>query len=139
MTKLLPLPTPARLSKLGRGLAAAQALKETLTILLLGVPLVREEPVMLLSLLPGLVLYLLHWQMWRGRVRWRYAAVVWAFTLLDELWGWEVFRELAAPTQGQIRLLHWSYFLGLGLIGLALAEIGWRYRRSRAKALGKSV
>ena len=139
MSHFYPLPTPAKLSPLGRGLAAAQVIKETLTIVLLGVPLVREEPVILLSALPGLVLYLLHWQMWRGRVRRRYAAAVWAFTLLDELWGWELFRELDNPTRGQVHLLHWSYFLGLGLILLALVEIGWRYRQARARARSKRV
>ena len=137
MAHLHSLPTPVKLSKLGRGLAAAQVIKETLTIVLLGVPLVREEPIILLSALPGLVLYLLHWQMWRGRVRRRYAAAVWAFTLLDELWGWFLFRELDAPTRGQVRLMHWSYFLGLGLILLALVEVSWRYRRARAKTLRK--
>jgi len=137
MSSQHPLPTPAKLSKTGRGLAAAQALKETATILFLGVPLVREEPIILLSALPGLVLCLLHWQMWRGRVRWRYAAVVWAFTLLDELWGWVLFQELDNPTRGQVRLLHWSYFVGLGLVALALGEIGWRFWRKRVKRLRK--
>lgn len=128
-----PLVVP-KLSRLGRALAGAQVLKETLSVLLLGVPLVRQEPLVLLSALPGVVLYLLHWQLALGRVGRAFAAAVWGFTLLDELWGWFLFQELDEPTRGQVRLLHWSYFLGLGLILLALGELGWRWRQRRIKA-----
>ena len=31
-------------------------------------------------------------------------------------------------------MLHWSYFLGLGFILLALGELGWRWQRRRAAA-----
>ena len=103
-------------------------------MVLLGLPLVREEPLVLLSALPGVVLYLLHWQLALGRVGRVFAATVWGFTLLDELWGLLLFKELDAPTRGQIRLLYWSYFLGLGLILLALGELGWRWQRHRAQA-----
>jgi toxin CptA len=123
-----------KLSKLGRGLAAAQVLKETLSIVALGLPLVREEPLVLLSALPGLVLYLLHWQLALGRVGRVFASVVWVLTLLDELWGLLLFQELEAPTRGQIRMLHWSYFLGLGIILLALAELAWRWQRNKLRA-----
>lgn len=129
------LPKPAKLSKIGRGLAGAQAVKETLTIIFLGLPMVKAQPLILLSALPGVVLYLLHWYMALGRPFRRLAFVVWVFTLLDELWGLLLFKELEEPTRGQIRLLHWSYFLGLGFILLALLEIFWRWRRSRAKVL----
>ncbi|MBD2724239.1 hypothetical protein [Hymenobacter armeniacus] len=131
---LHPLPVFPKLSKLGRGLAAVQVLKETLSIVFLGLPLVQEEPLVLLSALPGVVLYLLHWQLALGRVGRVFAAVVWALTLLDELWGLLLFQELDAPTRGQVRMLHWSYFLGLGIILAALAELGWRWQRNRARA-----
>ncbi len=131
---LHPLPVAPKLSRLGRGLAGAQVLKETLSIVFLGLPLVKEEPLVLLSALPGVVLYLLHWQLALGRVGRIFAAAVWAFTLVDELWGLFLFKELESPTRGQIRMLHWSYFLGLGLILLALGELGWRWQRHRAKA-----
>ena len=94
---------------------------------------------MLLSAVPGLVLYLLHWFMAFGRPERRLAAAVWAFTLLDEVWGLLLFNELEAPTYKQVRLLHWSYFTGLGIIVVALAEIGWRWRKARRKALRKQV
>ena len=131
-THLHPLPTTRSLSRLGRTLAGAQALKETLTILFLGLPLVREEPLVLLSALPGLVLYGLHWHLALGRAARGLAAAVWVFTLLDELGGLLLCEELDSPTRGQIRLLHWSYFLGLAFILLALGELGWRWSRRRA-------
>ena len=131
---LHPLPYASKLSRLGRSLAGAQVLKETLSIIFLGLPLVDEAPLVLLSALPGVALYLLHWQLALGRVGRIFATAVWVFTLLDELWGLILFRELDSPTRGQIRMLYWSYFLGLGIILLALGELGWRWQRRRAKA-----
>jgi len=129
-----PLPTIPKLSRIGRALAGAQVLKETLSIIFLGLPLVKEAPLVLLSALPGVVLYLLHWHLALGRAGRVFATAVWAFTLLDELWGLLLFQELDSPTRSQIRLLHWSYFLGLAIILLALGELGWRWQRRRAKA-----
>lgn len=131
---LHPLPSVPKLSHVGRGLAGAQVLKETLSVIFLGLPLVKEAPLVLLSALPGVVLYVLHWNLALGRVGRVFAAVVWAFTLLDELWGLFLFEELDSPTRAQIRMLHWSYFLGLGLILLALGELGWRWQLRRARA-----
>ena len=131
---LHPLTTIPKLSRLGRALAGAQVLKETLSIIFLGLPLIKAAPLMLLSALPGVVLYLLHWHLALGRAGRIFAAAVWAFTLVDELWGLLLFQELDSPTRGQIRMLHWSYFLGLGIILLALAELAWRWQRHRAKA-----
>ncbi|GAB2848755.1 hypothetical protein [Hymenobacter ruber] len=131
---LHPLPVVPKLSRFGRALAGAQVLKETLSIIFLGLPLVKAAPLVLLSALPGVVLYLLHWQLALGRVGRVFAAAVWGFTLIDELWGLLLFQELDSPTRGQIRLLHWSYFLGLGIILLALGELGWRWQRRRVKA-----
>ena len=127
--------TPAipKLSRMGRALAGAQVLKETLSIIFLGLPLVKETPLVLLSVLPGVVLYLLHWQLALGRVGRMFATAVWVFTLLDELWGLLLFEELDSPTRGQIRMLYWSYFLGLFIILLALGELGWRWQRHRTK------
>ncbi|WP_152560019.1 hypothetical protein [Hymenobacter sp. IS2118] len=129
-----PLPPVPMLSRLGRALAGAQVLKETLTMLFLGWPLVKDAPLVLLSALPGVVLYLLHWHLALGRAGRVFAAVVWGFTLLDELWGLLLFQELDSPTRAQIRMLYWSYFLGLGFILLALGELGWRWQRRRRKA-----
>lgn len=132
---LHPSAVVPKISRFGRALAGAQVLKETLSIIFLGLPLVKAAPLVLLSALPGVVLYLLHWHLALGRAGRVLAAAVWAFTLLDELWGLLLFQELDSPTRGQIRLLHWSYFLGLGIILLALGELGWRWQRRRAKAL----
>lgn len=131
---LHPLPAVPKLSRLGRALAGAQVLKETLSIIFLGLPLVKASPLVLLSALPGVALYLLHWQLALGRAGRVFAAAVWGFTLIDELWGLLLFQELDSPTRGQIRMLHWSYFLGLGIILLALGELGWRWQHQRAKA-----
>ena len=117
------------ISRLGRFLAGAQVLKETLSIIFLGLPLVKAVPLVLLSALPGVILYLLHWHLALGRAGRIFAAAIWVFTLLDELWGLFLFQELDSPTRAQIRMLHWSYFLGLGIILLALAELGWRWQR----------
>lgn len=133
ISRLRPLPIVPQLSRLGRSLAGAQALKETLSIIFLGLPLVKEAPLVLLSALPGVVLYLLHWHLALGRAGRVLAAIVWAFTLLDELWGLFLFQELDSPTRGQIRMLHWSYFLGLAIILVALAELGWRWQSRRIK------
>lgn len=122
------------LSQLGRFLAGAQVLKETLSIIFLGLPLVKAAPLVLLSALPGVVLYLLHWHLALGRAGRIFAAAIWGFTLMDELWGLFLFRELDSPTRGQVRMLHWSYFLGLGIILLALGELAWRWQRSRRRA-----
>ncbi|GAB3291327.1 hypothetical protein GCM10027511_04370 [Hymenobacter humi] len=123
-----------KLSRFGRTMAGAQVLKETLSMIFLGLPLVKAAPLVLLSALPGVVLYALHWQLALGRVGRTFATAVWVFTLLDELWGLLLFQELDAPTRGQIRLLHWSYFLGLGIILTALVELGWRWQLRRARA-----
>ena len=132
---LRPLPALPKLSRWGRGLAGLQVLKETLSIIFLGLPLVKASPLILLAALPGVVLYLLHWHLTLGRVGRMFAAAVWAFTLVDELWGLLLFKMMEEPTHGQVRMLHWSYFLGLGIILVALADLGWRWQRSRAKAL----
>ena len=131
---LHPLPAAPKLSRLGRSFAGAQVLKETLSIIFLGLPLIQAQPLVLLSALPGVVLYVLHWQLVLGRVGRGFAAAVWGFTLLDELWGLFLFQELDSPTQAQIRLLHWSYFLGLGIILLAVGELGWRWQARRVRA-----
>ncbi|HEX8656565.1 MAG TPA: hypothetical protein VF690_03485 [Hymenobacter sp.] len=127
------LPAVPKLSRLGRSLAAAQAIKETVSLVFLGLPLVKEAPLVLLSALPGVVLYLLHWHLALSRATRIFAVAVWAFTLVDELWGLLLFQELDSPTRGQIRMLYWSYFLGLGIIVLALGELGWRWQHRRTK------
>lgn len=133
------LPQSKRLSPVGRGLAAAQLAKETLTIVLLGVPLLLEQPLLVVAAIPGLVLYLFRWVMVLGRIPRRTAAGLWLFTLLDELWGLALYlHAYDAPTARQLRYLKWSVGLGLSLTLAALAEIAWqRYgeRRSLRRAL----
>ena len=133
------LPQPKRLSPLGRGLAAAQLTKETLTIVLLGVPLLLAQPMLAVAALPGLVLYLFRWVMVLGQMPRRAAARLWVFTLLDELWGLSLYlHAYDAPTARQLRYLKWSVGLGLFFTLAALAEIAYqRYgeRRSLRRAL----
>lgn len=133
------LPQPKRLSSFGRGLAAAQLAKETLTIVLLGVPLLLEQPLLALAALPGLVLYLFRWVLVLGRLPRRAGARIWVFTLVDELWGLSLYlHAYDAPTARQLRYLKWSVGLGLVFTLAALAEIAYqRYgeRRSLRRAL----
>ena len=131
---LHPSSVVPKISHLGRFLAGVQVLKETLSIIFLGLPLVKAAPLVLLSALPGVVLYLMHWHLALGRAGRVFAAAIWVFTLLDELWGLFLFQELDSPTRAQIRMLHWSYFLGLGIILLALGELAWRWQRNRRHA-----
>jgi toxin CptA len=133
------LPQPKRLSLLGRGLAAAQLAKETLTIVLLGVPLLLEQPVLGLAAIPGLVLYLFRWVIVLGRLPRQAAMRIWLFTLLDEVWGLGLYlHAYDAPTARQLRYLKWSFGLGLLFTLAALTEIAYqRYgeRRSLRRAL----
>jgi len=127
-----PIPQPKRLSAFGRGLAAAQLLKETLTIVLLGVPLLLAQPLLVPAVLPGLVLYLFRWVLVLGRLPRRAAAGIWVFTLIDELWGLGLYLNACdAPTARQLRYLTWSVGLGLAFTLAALAEIALRRRRER--------
>lgn len=126
------LPKPKLLSPLGRGIAAAQLAKETLTIVLLGVPLLLAQPVLALAAVPGLVLYTFRWVMVLGRVGQRGAVLVWVFTLIDELWGLSLyFQAYDAPTARQLRYVKWSYGLGLTFTLVALLEIAYRRYRAR--------
>ena len=130
----VPLPAPRKLSRLGRALAAAQALKETLSFLLLLVPLAiaLRSPLVLVSALPGLVLYGLHLYLVGGRASRLLALVAWGLTLADELWAVFLYHDLGAPLAA--RRLHLSHWLGVGLSLLALAELAWHPRRRRRAA-----
>lgn len=126
------LPRPKRLSAFGRGLAAAQLIKESLTIVLLGVPLLLAQPLLAPAALPGLVLYLFRWVIVLGRIPRRSATRIWIFTLLDELWGVSLYLQAYdAPTARQLRYLKWSVGLGLVFTLTALAEIAYRRYRER--------
>ena len=141
-SRIHSIPSPKLLSPLGRGLAGLQLTKETLTIILLGLPLLRAQPVLFPAALPGMVLYIFRWTMVLGRVRRRAATAMWLFTLLDELWGLAVYlRAVDEPTARQMRYLTWSYALGMGFTVAALLEIGYgRYReRRRLRVLAKAA
>lgn len=131
----LRLPALPHLSRLGRALAGLQVAKETLTIVFLGLPLLWEAPLLAPAALPGLVLYWLRWRMaFLNDLPRRAALVVWALTLVDELWGLVLFlRFNANPTAREMWLLRWSYGLGLGLTLAALAELGWHRAQKKAK------
>ncbi|MFD1469207.1 hypothetical protein ACFQ48_13315 [Hymenobacter caeli] len=129
MPPTLTLPASPRLSRLGRALAAAQAAKETLSFLLLVLPLALEAPLVLVSALPGLVLYALHLYLAAGRATRLLALAAWVLTLADELWAVLLYHDLGAPVPA--RRLHLSHCLGLGISLLALAELAWRWPRRR--------
>ncbi|TDN36446.1 hypothetical protein E4631_18690 [Hymenobacter sp. UV11] len=143
MTQTLPHPSPRsrpqarhepkQLSRLGQVLAGLQLAKETLTIVLLGVPLLLAQPVLAPAALPGVVLYLFRWVMVLGRMRRRAAAGIWLFTLIDELWGLSLYlHAYDEPTDRQLRYLKWSVGLGLTFTLAALGEIFYqRYREGR--------
>lgn len=126
------LPVAKRLSALGRWLAGLQLAKETLTIVLLGVPLLVQQPVLAPAALPGVVLFLYRWGLVLGQVTRRGAAVVWLCTLLDEAWGLILYLNVVdEPTARQLHYLSWSYGLGLACTLAALAEIYLGRRRER--------
>lgn len=128
----LSLPAPPKLSRLGRALAAAQAVKETLSFLLLVLPLALEAPLVLVSALPGLGLYLLHLYLAGGRASRVLALAAWVLTLADELWAVLLYHDLGAPLPA--RRLHLSHCLGIAFSLLALAELAWRWPRRRRPA-----
>ncbi len=136
MHLLLPLPAPPKASRLGQALAAAQAAKETQSFLLLVVPLSLEVPLVLISALPGLVLYALHLYLARGRATRVLALVTWLLTLADELWAVFLYNGLGAPLPAW--RLHLSHCLGLVISLLALAELArrWWWRRPPVPAGG---
>ncbi|MGI4872730.1 MAG: hypothetical protein ACRYFX_16340 [Janthinobacterium lividum] len=137
-----PIPSPKLLSPQGRALAALQLAKETLTIVLLGLPLLLAQPVLFPAAIPGMVLYAFRWVMVLGQVRRRAATAVWLFTLVDELWGLAVYlHAVDAPTARQLRYLKWSYGLGMAFTLAALLEIGYRRytERRRLRALVKAT
>jgi toxin CptA len=126
------LPRSKQLSAIGRGLAATQLVKETLTIVLLGVPLLLAQPLLAPAAIPGLVLYLFRWVIVLGRIPRRAVNRIWLFTLLDELWGLGLYLyAYDAPTARQLRYLKWSVGLGLAFTLTALAEIGYQRYRER--------
>ncbi|MGI4884367.1 MAG: hypothetical protein ACRYFR_05345 [Janthinobacterium lividum] len=125
----LSLPAPPKISRLGRALAAAQAAKETLSFLLLVLPLVPEAPLVLVSALPGLGLYLLHLYLAGGRASRMLAVAAWVLTLADELWAVLLYHDLGAPLPA--RRLHLSHCLGIAISVLALAELARRGLRRR--------
>jgi len=128
-----PIPSPKMLSPLGRALAALQLAKETATIVLLGVPLLYERPLLVLATLPGMALYLFRWVVVLSNMRRRAVVAIWVLTIIDELWGLALYlRAVDAPTMRQLRYLNWSYGLGLVFSLAALLEIGYQRYRERA-------
>lgn len=130
------LPAPAASSVLGRALAGAQVVKESLSALLL-VPVLLARPVFLLTSLPSLVLFLLHGALAMGWLRRRVASVVWVLTLIEELWSW-LLREMAASSATRLYVTRISFGFGLLFSVSALLELAWRWRRRRL-ALGRNV
>ena len=126
-------PIPASTSWLRRGLAGAQVLKETWSAVVLMLPGLLARPWLVTAALPGLVLYALHGALALGRLPRRTAALIWGITLVDEVGSW-LFREVTAGSAARLQLVRLSFFGGLLLSVLALAELAWHRHRRRGAA-----
>ena len=120
--------TPVTTSPLGRGLALAQVLKETLSALLLVLPTLLLRPWLVVAALPAVVLYGLHWALALSQLRRRAAALVWGVTLVEEVSTW-LLREVMATSVGRVHAGRVVFMTGLVISLLALVELAWRARR----------
>lgn len=127
----LTLTAPVPSSRLRRGLAAAQVLKETASALLLVLPVLLGRPWFVAAALPGLVLYGLHGALALGRLRRSAAGLVWGVTLIDELGSWLI-RELTTTSPARHYLVQLSFIIGLIISLSALLELAWRWRLAAA-------
>ena len=125
------LPPPAKTSRWGRGLAGAQVVKETLSAVVLVLPVLLARPWVLTTLLPAVVLYGLHVALVLSGLRRRVAGLVWGFTLIEEGGTW-LLREVAATSASSLYYTRVSFGLGLLISVVALMELAWRWQRRRA-------
>lgn len=122
-------------TSLGRWLAGAQQLKDTLTILGLNVLLLFG--LLLLGLpIPGLVLYALRWRLARGKATQNRALWIWGLSVVHELlcavlfFSQEVHQELGS----------YASWIGSGyLLGAALSAVGFAEAESWRTEVGETL
>ena len=111
----------SEISRLGRWLAGAQQLKDTLTIV--GMNIVLLFGLLFFGLpLPGLVLYALRWRLMRGKATRANAIWLWALGLLHELLCVALFAstDVRSELHEMAEYLTYGYALGafISLAGL---------------------
>jgi branched-subunit amino acid ABC-type transport system permease component len=114
-------PAPLEISRLGRWLAGAQQLKDTLTII--GMNLLLVFALFFYGLpIPGLILYFLRWRIANGRSSYQRAVVLWGLSAVHELLCMLLFQS----TEMQAEMHEWSEWLSFGYtLGLLLSVAGF--------------
>ena len=112
---------PLQISRLGRWLAGAQQLKDTLTIL--GMNIMLLFALLFFGLpIPGLILYFLRWRLARGVGSYSRALVLWGLSAVHELLCILLFQSAEIQTE----LHEVAYWLSFGYtIGLLLSSAGF--------------
>jgi hypothetical protein len=118
--QLTPL-APLEISRLGRWLAGAQQLKDTLTII--GMNLLLVFALFFYGLpIPGLILYFLRWRLASGRGGYQRAILLWALSAVHEFLCMLLFQSAEMKTE----LHEWSEWLSFGYtLGLVLSIAGF--------------
>ena len=115
---------PLVVTRLGRGVAIAQQLKDTLIIL--GMNFMLLFGILFYGIaVPGLVLYALRWRLVRGKSSPRRALAVWSFTFVHEVLCVLLFQSADMQSElmnGAAQLLSFGYLLGVGFSLVGLAE-----------------
>ncbi|GGE95565.1 hypothetical protein [Hymenobacter cavernae] len=112
---------PLETTSLGRKLAVAQQIKDTLTIL--GMNILLIFGIMFGVAIPGLVLYFLRWRLTRGKSSRTGALLLWGIGVLHEVLCAFLFAsaDLQSELHDWATYLAWGYILGviINLFGLA--------------------
>lgn len=121
METQLTLPAPLPISRLGRWLAVAQQIKDTLTIV--GLNLLLLFALLFYGLpIPGLVLYCLRWRLARGVGSYQRAVILWGLSAVHEFLCMLLFQS----TEMKAELHEWSEWLSFGYtLGLLLSLTGF--------------
>jgi hypothetical protein len=124
-------------SRLGRWLAGAQQLKDTLTII--GLNFLLLFALLFFGLpIPGLILYFLRWRLARGLGSYNRAIVLWALSALHELLCVLLFQSVEMKTElhAAADWLSFGYTFGLVISLAALAEAAYsKHKAERAAEL----
>ncbi|OUJ75451.1 hypothetical protein [Hymenobacter crusticola] len=121
-------------TSLGRQVATAQQIKDTLTILGMNVLLVFG---ILFGIgIPGLILYGLRWKLTRGGATPTRAIVLWALTTVHEV----LCVALFFSTDMQAELHEWATYLGWGYaLGVLISLVGVVEAATNSSSLAESL